>query len=124
MPTLSERVAAPGRMRGLLCAAPKPWPDRKPAPWGNGDEDGEDHGSYRDEPGEEIREPPANSPDSDLDLRSALNAAAATSPDAEAVRAMQAIEARLGEITLFFRSAKAGAPPDLAFKLDVLAAIL
>lgn len=106
-----------------LKAAEKPWSDRDPAPWGNGDEDGENirqPDTYRDKPGTEVKEPPASSPNSDLDLRASLAAAAADCQNPEAGRAMLAIEARLGEITQFMKAARAGAPPSVLSKLDVL----
>jgi hypothetical protein len=39
-----------------------PWPDR-PAPWGNGDPDGEDHGSYETPPGDKRDTPPMRDPE-------------------------------------------------------------
>lgn len=108
-------------------AAPKPWQDKDPAPWSDGDPDGDSVRQpepHRYEPGEKIDLPPATSPDSDLDLRASLTAGAATCRDPEAARAMLAIEARLGEISLYMKAARAGAPQNLVFKLDVLAVIL
>lgn len=39
-------------------AGPKPWPEH-PAPWGDGDPDGTDTGTFSDGPGEESNKKPS-----------------------------------------------------------------
>lgn len=47
-----------------MMAGRGPWPD-KPAPWGNGDADGEDNGSYDTPPGDERPTAPEPDPEGD-----------------------------------------------------------
>ncbi len=107
-------------------AARKPWSDRDPQPFpGGDDEDGDDNGVYDTDPGEERKTPPdSGSAENILDLRASFEAAASTSTDPAAARALLAIEARLGEITLYIKDAMVGSDRATLTKLLLLSRLI
>lgn len=102
-----ERIRAMKHPQALIVGG-KPWPDR-PGPWG--DSDGEDNGAYETDPGEESNKQPAQEDaDGDYDakgLRDLCSKLSMKVPQNVAMDLLQ-IEARLGECTMFLRTAIPG----------------
>jgi hypothetical protein len=108
----------------VLAAGRKPWDDRGSAPWGDGDPDGDDNGSYKNDPGEKVDLPPSVDDDDGQsakglrDLCGQAMTAGGIAP--EATMAVVAIEARLAEISLYLPQAIAGTSGKMQASLQSL----